>query len=101
MLTIALLTLTHSQAQPPSVQQPNASESPSGGVVLQEVPRHQEAGHHALGAMEPGALWLDPQGVRHACGQAGYWTSREGTWNRSQARWPQEATADPMVVDPR
>ncbi|MFN5468350.1 MAG: hypothetical protein ACK5AM_09570 [Pirellulaceae bacterium] len=101
LLASALLSPSPLQAQPPLTQQPNASESPSVGVFLQEVPRHHEAGHPALGAMEPGALWLDPQGVLHARGQAGYWTSRDGTWNRSQARWPQEATTDPMVVDPR
>lgn len=101
LLASALLSPSPLQAQPPLTQQPNASESPSVGVFLQEVPRHHEAGHPALGAMEPGALWLDPQGGLHARGQAGYWTSRDGTWNRSQARWPQEATTDPMVVDPR
>jgi streptogramin lyase len=101
LLASAFVSLTLAQAQPPIAGKLAPTVSPAVGVFLQEVPLHHDAGHPAVGAMESGSLWLDPKGLLHARGQMGHWTCRDGTWNRTELHWPQDATADSMVVDPK
>ncbi|MFM8173112.1 MAG: hypothetical protein ACKN81_06180 [Pirellulaceae bacterium] len=49
--------------------------------------------------MESGSLWLDPQGVLHARGQAGHWTRSDGKWTRTENPSPSAANSNAIAVD--
>jgi streptogramin lyase len=96
----ASFSMPLAMAQAPKAAQVVNAGPPAVGAFLQEVPLHHEVGHPALGAMESGSLWLDPQGALHARGEGGYWTGSGGKWSRNEQPWPQAAKLEAMVFDP-